>query len=116
MLTNDPTAEYHSLDDLNNGLTSGSGFSGTTGNITLSSTTVYAGAENTVTFWNVRNGEVNARLNVKEIRFGGAQNIISSDPLSQGTAYRSLIRDTAPATILEGIGAARLHHLGMRRV
>ena len=69
-LTNDPTAEYHSLSDLNDGLTSGSGFSGTTGNITLSSTTVYAGADNTVTFWNVRNGEVNARLNVR--RFASA--------------------------------------------
>ena len=97
-LTNDPTAEYHSLDDLNNGLTSGSGFSGTTGNITLSSTTVYAGADNTVTFWNVRNGDVNARLNVKEIRFGGAQNKFASFT-NTATGPNS---DTAPATILKG--------------
>ena len=82
-ITNDPTAEYHSLDDLNAGLVAGGVFKDTTtsavsntGTLRLESNRVFA-ADNPgtiVTFWNVRNGEVNARLNVKEIRFGGAQN------------------------------------------
>ncbi|MCX8501818.1 MAG: hypothetical protein ORO03_09025, partial [Alphaproteobacteria bacterium] len=120
-VTNDPTAEYHSLGDLNDGLVAGGVFKDTTssavsntGTLRLESNRVFAAdtAGTTITFWNVRNGDVTARLNVKEIRFGGAQNSFSRFEHDVATAggERAAMRILA-GSVLRGnikIGSAGL--------
>ncbi|MCX8500097.1 MAG: hypothetical protein ORO03_00130, partial [Alphaproteobacteria bacterium] len=96
-LTNDANAELLSLDVLNKGIDTSRLEQNATGLVSLKKqvSQVASNPDAIITFWNVRDGEVLADLNVKEIRFAGQFNSFTSFAPKPGTTV-------GPLTVLRG--------------
>ena len=110
-LTNDANAELLSLQVLDDGIDTSRLEQGSTGLVSLKkqASRVASNPDAIITFWNVRDGEVLADLNVKEIRFAGQFNSFRSFAPKTGTAV-------GPLTVVAGsslsgaitVGAGRM--------
>ena len=102
-LTDDPTAEFHRLSDLN-GIKTG-GFLTTNGVVTFQTQFSLPSPTATLTFWNVRNGSVVTNADFAAlgfagtIRFAGRQNSFSQWSVATGPLAQMVV---AEATILSG--------------